>query len=242
MKKYKLLIFMSLVLMAPIIAAGKHSVQVSSSNPGPIKIAAFGDSIAHGTGDPLNKGFVVRFKEQFEEYKDVTILLSNFGIPKYKTEDVLRQLQDEAIKNEIKESNYLILNIGKNDFRNSAEYKFDQINPDNMNEGKKVFTQNLLQIILKIRKENANAPIFVMGLYNPYRESRNSLQLSKLIDNWNKEISLVLSGFDQCVFVPTLDLFIDKPKKRYFTDSIHPNAAGYQLISERLFEEIILFD
>ena len=242
MKKYRLLIFISLVLLVPIAAAGKHSIQVSSSNTGSIKIVALGDSIAHGTGDPLNKGFVVRFKEQFEEYKNVTILLSNYGIPKYTTEDILRQLNDETIKKEIEGSNYLILNIGKNDFRASADYKFEQINPDKMNEGKKEFSQNLLQIIFNIRKENANVPIFVMGLYNPYTEGKNNLQFFKLINNWNKEISLVLSRFERCVFVPTLDLFKDEPKERYFTDSIHPNEAGYQLISERLFEEIILFD
>lgn len=153
MKKYRLLILVILILMVPIIAAGKHTIQVSSSNPSSFKIVALGDSIAHGTGDPLNKGFVVRCKEQLEEYKDVMIHLSNFGIPKYKTEDLLRQLKDEKVKNEIKGSNYIILNIGKNDFRKSAEYKFEQINPDKMNAGKKEFSQNLHQIIEKIREK-----------------------------------------------------------------------------------------
>ena len=38
-------------------------------------------------------------------------------------------------------------------------------------------------------------------------------------------------------FVPTLDLFKNKPKKRYFSDSLHPNPAGYQLIADRLFKK-----
>lgn len=35
------------------------------------------------------------------------------------------------------------------------------------------------------------------------------------------------------IFIPTNDLFENKKKKEYFSDKIHPNEKGYQLITNR---------
>lgn len=242
MKNYPFLICVILVLMAPIIAAGNQKINVFSANSNIIKIVAIGDSISYGTGDPLKIGFVGRFKEQFERHRGIPIQISNFGVPKYKTEDILKQLQDEKIKKRIHESNYIILNIGTNDFRKSAEYKFDNINLVKMNDGKNGFSENLYQILGKIRNENAHGLIIVMGLYNPYTENKNHLQLLDLINNWNNEIIIIVRHFDNIIFVPTCDLFSGKPKKNYFSDSLHPNAAGYKLITNRLLDRMISID
>ena len=87
-----------------------------------------------------------------------------------------------------------------------------------------------------MRAENNRAPIMVLGLYHPYVECENNSQLLQLIQAWNDEIREVIRDYGQVTFVPTLDLFQNKPKHIYFSDSIHPSPAGYELIANRLIE------
>jgi lysophospholipase L1-like esterase len=38
------------------------------------------------------------------------------------------------------------------------------------------------------------------------------------------------------LFIPINDLFKDKKKTKYFSDKLHPNEKGYQLIANRVLE------
>lgn len=214
----------------------------TSAHPSEIKIVALGDSITYGTGDPLKKGYIIRFKVQFEEYKETSVRLSNYGVPKYTTNQLLIKLKDKKIKKEIQQSNYIILYIGTNDFRKSAQYKFNEIDLKQINEGRIVFTNNLHKILKMIRKENSFSPIIVLGLYHPYVEYQNQQQLLGLINDWNMSITNVVNQYENISFVPTLDLYLNLPKKNYFSDSIHLNPAGYQLMANRLFTKMIVVE
>jgi lysophospholipase L1-like esterase len=239
MKNFSFLICMTLFCMALIVFAVNPKINVLSAEPHSINVVALGDSISYGTGDSLRKGFVGRFKDMYEKYHGVTIDLSNFGVPKYRIEDTLKQLQDENILLRVKEANYIILNIGTNDFRKSAQYKFDHIDFYRMNEGKVKFSKSLQLALVKIRNDNASALVIVMGMYHPYTEYENHTQLFGLINNWNSEMRMIVNQFNNMIYVPTIDLFFHKPKESYFSDSLHPNSAGYELISKRLFEKLI---
>jgi lysophospholipase L1-like esterase len=211
----------------------------SSAGTREINLTALGDSITYGTGDPSKKGYIERFRVEFEENKRIPVQVSNFAIPRYTTENILRQMQDRIIQMQIKKADYIILYIGTNDFRKSAGYKFNHLNVKKINDGELKFSVNLLQILQKIRTENPDAPIILLGLYHPYVEYQNQQDILQLIEQWNDEIVDVIGDFDQTYFVPTLDLFKNKPKNIYFSDTLHPNPAGYQLIADRLLEKVI---
>ena len=164
--------------------------------------------------------------------------VSNFGVPGYTTEDVLSQLKIDVVKNKLKQANMIFLYIGTNDFRKSAKYKFASINQKQVEAGKHKFSENLHHILKRIRTENDSAPIFVFGLYHPYTEYQNQKQILHLINNWNTEIAEVSSNYGPTKFIPTIDLFSGKPKKSYFSDSLHLNASGYKLMADRVLSEI----
>ncbi|MDF2903669.1 MAG: GDSL-like lipase/acylhydrolase [Bacillus sp. (in: firmicutes)] len=233
MRNYTILTYMVMVLMIVVLSG-------SSVQRNVLAVVALGDSITYGTGDPLNKGYIGRFNEQFERLKGTPVHINNYGIPGYTAENLIEQLKSEKIKKEIQESNYIIVYIGTNDFRRSAKYQFNPINLKKMKDGRSDFSRNLQQILEEIRNENGSAPIIMMGLYNPYTQYKNHKQILAEINKWNKDITKVSSYYEPNMFVPTIDLFEGKPKKRYFSDSLHPNAAGYELISNRLFEKMLI--
>jgi len=217
-------------------------IHCSSASTKVINLTALGDSITYGFGDPSKKGYIERVKVKFEEKKSIPVHVSNFGIPKYTTENILTQLKDGKVKEQLKKANYIILFIGTNDFRKSAGYKFKQLNIKKINEGELIFFANLHKILDNMRKENSAVPIIVLGLYHPYVEYQNQQEILELIEHWNNGIVDVIGDFDQTFFVPTLDLFKNKPPQEYISDSLHPNPAGYQLIADRLFKKVILLE
>ena len=213
-----------------------NGIRGSSANTKEINLVALGDSITHGIGDPAKKGYIEGVKVILEEKLKTPVIVNNFAIPRYSTDKILEQLLEKKINTQIKKADYFILYIGTNDFRKSANHQFNPLDVKKVNEGKTTFTTNFNKILENIRENNPGAPIFVLGLYQPYVEYSNRKEILNTIKDWNNGIEKVAGNFDRTFFVATLDLFQDKPKGTYFSDSLHPNPAGYQLIADRLSE------
>ncbi|MBD8067957.1 GDSL-type esterase/lipase family protein [Bacillus sp. PS06] len=207
---------------------------LASATPNKTNIVALGDSITYGTGDPKKIGYIGRLKDKIKN----PVIIQNFAIPKYKTNQTLDQLKSQKVIKAVQQSDYLILNIGTNDFRKSTSYSFNQIDLSEFKKGQKQYVQNLKQILVILKELNPSAPIFVFGLYDAYEDHNNSKQLNRLIINWNKQIQAVISEVDHITYVPTIDLFQGKPKTDVFSDSLHPNEKGYDILAHRLLKKM----
>jgi lysophospholipase L1-like esterase len=233
---------MKKILILFLIMIIYTSTYCSTASAKEIHLTAIGDSITYGTGEPSKKGYIGRLRDALEIKKKFPVSVNNFAIPRYTTENLLNQLQDRQIMNSLKKADYIILFIGTNDFRKSAGYQFNQLNLKNMNNGKVKFTANLRKILCIIRNENHTAPILVLGLYQPYVEYQNHQEILTIIEEWNYGIVNILGKIEKTYFVPTIDLFLNKPKKKYFSDSLHPNSTGYQLIANRVFQYLVTLE
>lgn len=231
MEKYKTISLTIVVLIVLVFIS-------TSAFPNQVRMVAIGDSITFGTGDPQSLGYIGRFTKKYNEANGHSVKLSNFGIPRYTTDDILQQLKKEQIRRSINTAHYIVLYIGTNDFRVCADYKFSKLKMKDMNRGKQKFSNNLHQILTNIRTENKSAPIVVMGMYHPYTQYHNEKEIYGVIREWNKEINRTVSQFNETTFVPTADLFLEKPKQSCFSDSLHLNGYGYELMANRLFESM----
>jgi lysophospholipase L1-like esterase len=202
-------------------------------------IAAFGDSLTYGYGDKGEEGYVDKVETVLnEKYEKGAVDILNYGIVGQESSGVLRQLKDPEVRKEVDEADSIIVFIGTNDFINSNGENLDTLHEKNINEGKAEYQRNLTSILDIIRSENELAPIHLIGLYNPYPKNQ---EIEGYIDQWNKLNVEMMAEFKGINFIPLNEVFKDKSKKTYFSDSLHPNEAGYKLISTKVLKDSQLF-
>ncbi len=83
---------------------------------------------------------------------------------------------------------------------------------------------------------NPRAPIYVLGLYDPFTEEPSTTRIgASVILSWNSLIEETALSFPRVFVVPTFDLFYGRPD-RLGADHFHPNGAGHQAIAQRIVQ------
>jgi acyl-CoA thioesterase-1 len=85
---------------------------------------------------------------------------------------------------------------------------------------------NLDLIVLKIQEKGAMVAIA-------------GVRIGLLVDEYDEVFEQVASD-RKCIYIPNIirDIFTDPSKK---SDELHPNASGYSIIAQRVYERIIPF-
>jgi lysophospholipase L1-like esterase len=100
------------------------------------------------------------------------------------------------------------------------------------------YTANLRQILSRLREVNPRAPVYVVGLYDPFGEEGPQARLgASVILSWNTLIGETALSFPKVFVVPTFDLFQGRPD-RLAVDRFHPNGRGHQAIADRILQSI----
>jgi len=208
------------------------TAQVSSRNTNSIKILILGDSIAKGTGDEKGKGFSVYLPEDFKTSTSKEIIVDNAGIDGQESRGLLELLQSGRFDNKIADMNMVVVSIGGNDVRQiltmNSIAKEGQFNTIQVN-----YIRNLKAIIQVIRNINPTATIICLGLYNPYEKSGTSAD-TRLLNEWNYNTQQLIGEDGKAIFIPTYDLMHFNLNQYIARDGMHPDSAGYEVISERI--------
>ncbi|MFG6150063.1 DUF459 domain-containing protein [Halobacillus sp. B23F22_1] len=197
------------------------------------KMIALGDSLTYGIGDESGHGYVENLENLLKENKDADIKVENYGIPDQQTDGLLKQVNQTDVKSDLGNADYFILFIGTNDLIESNGGDLAEINEGKIEAGKSDYEQNLEKILGIIREENEDAPILFLGLYNPYPDSK---EIEEEVVEWNDKSQSIVNNFERIKFISTNDLFKEKSTE-YFSDALHPNKKGYDLITEKIVEE-----
>jgi lysophospholipase L1-like esterase len=198
-----------------------------------LNIVALGDSLTRGTGDETGKGYVGVLVDEIKEKSKGPVRLSNLGI-KGQTSDQLRNLVEQTeIQRQIKAADTVVMTIGGNDLFRGGQGLTD-FETEEITKIEKKYLENLKFIFEQIRKNNSNATVFFIGLYNPFIELDQGKEMSKVVRFWNYDSAEVSAAYPKIVFVPTFDLFELKVNDYLYSDKFHPNSKGYRLIAERV--------
>ncbi len=131
------------------------------------------------------------------------------------------------------DADYILLFIGTNDLIDSNGGDLYEINEDKIDQGQESYSENLEEILEKLRDANSEAPILLLGLYNPYPDSE---KIDEIMEDWNAESKKIVDDYGRTKFIATNDIFKEKSTE-YFSDALHPNKKGYQLIARKIVKE-----
>ncbi|WP_462409659.1 SGNH/GDSL hydrolase family protein [Neobacillus sp. Marseille-QA0830] len=198
-----------------------------------LTITAIGDSLTRGTGDETGKGYVGDLVDELKKKTKKTIQLTNLGINGQTSDQLKQQVQQSEVGRQLQKADIILVTIGGNDLFRGGQGLVD-FETDNITEIEKKYLDNLNFILQQIRKNNQEATVFFVGLYNPFIEMDQGKEMSKIVRRWNYDSAEVSANFPKVVFVPTFDLFELKVNDYLYTDKFHPNTKGYRLIAERV--------
>ncbi|MDF2714928.1 MAG: lipase [Paenibacillus sp.] len=197
------------------------------------RLLALGDSLTTGTGDPEGKGYVGYVSDQLKTKSKQPVVVDNYGINGQTSGQLAAQLQQSEMKSQVQAASVIVVSIGGNDLFRGGE-TLGNLDPKNIQDIRDEYLRQLDAIFKQLRNDNAEATIFLIGLYNPFIALKDSAATSKIVRDWNYEAAEVAGRYPQTVVVPTFDLFQLKVQDYLARDLFHPNAAGYRLIGDRV--------
>lgn len=197
-------------------------------------IVAFGDSLTYGYGDETEEGYIGRLQSKLDRtFPEKNYTITNHGVYGFKSSDVLQQMLKPEVAQDIKNADMFIVYIGTNDLLKSNGGDLYPLHHEKLVEAKDIYEDKLNGILETLETANSDAPVILLGLYNPYPDGD---QIEKYIDHWNNSIRKKAAEDKNITYISTNELFKRKNKKQYFADSLHPNGKGYEMIADRIME------
>lgn len=197
------------------------------------RILILGDSLARGTGDSTGRGIggnLAELTARDGEQPEVV----NVAVNGSRTADLLEKLQRPSIRQLVERSDVVVVSIGGNDlFGLSVEPEGSFAPP--AGEAREAFgsvLSSVERVVEEIREVNPAARVFLLGLYDPFRE--RGFGAGPYVAAWNAALLETFGGDERVTVVHTADLFVERD--RLASDRFHPNDEAYQIIARRIAE------
>jgi lysophospholipase L1-like esterase len=216
----------------PPAPAASKGVRVKT--PGRRFLLVLGDSLARGTGDETGKGYAADVLDSLKKAGPAD--MANLAVDGAESSDVERVLESENVGTLAASADWILLSAGGNDLSHSTRESAAAASPVEIPAARARYTSNLRRILSRLREVNPDAPIYLLGLYDPFTEDRSRTRIvSSVVLSWNSLIEETALSFPRVFVVPTFDLFYERPD-RLAADHLHPNGAGHQAIAQRIVQ------
>lgn len=221
MKKWKRWLGV-MILSLGVIAGGWwllkdsfHTTKTSTDTASPqyvekrnVRLVAIGDSLTHGEGDEKNNGgYVGVIKTKIEnKYQQTKVATVNYGVTGDRSDQILDRLnQQSQLQKDLQNADVITMTVGGNDLMQILEKNVtgseEQVTAG-VQKGEQVYTQKLTKLFNAVRKENPDAPIFVMSIYNPfYSYFPDVTVINKSVNQWNQATQDTMKNYQRMYFV-----------------------------------------
>ncbi|WP_428655167.1 SGNH/GDSL hydrolase family protein [Runella sp.] len=188
----------------------RHNEILKLNQTEPTKVLMVGNSITHNWGGkPLNNR--IKGAEAWQKYLE-PFQARNFGFGWDRVENVLWRVYHDELDGIAPEK--IIINIGTNNL---------QLNTDEeIIEGQKLLIQAM-------QAQQPNAKITLLGIYPRREQEARVTILNKGIQALAKSIGIGYADIGKPLLLKN-----GKINETLFSDGLHPNAAGYDLLGKEL--------
>jgi lysophospholipase L1-like esterase len=220
-------------------AAAVDANNKQTADAKPYLIVALGDSLTKGVGDKEGKGYVGYLKDKLETDKQ-KVAVQNLGISGLESGELVKSVQNGGIQALIKEAKLITISIGGNDLTHSVGnvqtiLQTGKIDEEKIRQATAEYTKNINEILKVVRAHNPEAPVLVVGLYNPFEGMFDDKgKLDQLLVEWNANVVQLVQAYPNVKVVPTFDIFQWNNDRYLSLDHFHPNESGYQRMAERM--------
>lgn len=223
-----------------------------------IKLVAVGDSLTEGVGDDTKQGgYVGLIKTKLKEQQQVKTKTKNYGIAGETSTQINQRVQQNPdLQQDLKQADVITLSVGGNDVMAVIKKEMLDIDEAALASARKKYTQHFTQLLQNIRRYNAQAPIFVFSIYNPfYVYFPKMTKMQTVVTDWNKASKTVIKKQPNSYFVDVSEQLSkgeklttakhqDKKGKQknaliFTTDNFHPNHSGYQVMADDLYRQLM---
>jgi lysophospholipase L1-like esterase len=204
--------------------------------PGRRLVLILGDSLARGTGDPSGRGWTLDVLEEIR--RRVPADSSNLAVNGWESSDVRRLVDGPNVRTLAGRASVILLSVGGNDLSHAVPRTMGSAAQavEEVEKSREAFRENLRALLQALRAVNPSAPIYLLGLYDPFQVAGEGGRLgSSVILQWNAMVEQTAISFDNVHVVPTFDLFQGRAD-RLAADRFHPNREGYAAIAARAIQ------
>lgn len=232
-----------------------------------LNLVALGDSLTQGVGDETKRGgFVPILADKLEHDFSVSqVEVENYGVSGNVSTQVLKRVkEEEKIQNNLKTADIITLTVGGNDLMRVIQKNILGLSVKTFEKPGEKYQKNVHALLDEIRLYNSKAPIYLLGIYNPfYVYFPEITEMQTIVNDWNDRTQEVAETAEKTYFVPINDLIYQgvleensavdaeiaqnnetsklndlRNNALYEEDKFHPNYNGYQIISLAFSEKI----
>jgi len=200
-------------------------------------VVAIGDSLTQGVGDSTKKGgYIGILDETINQHKQI-VSFDNYGKSGRRTDQLLEFLDDPEVVTAIEGTDVILMTIGANDIMKVVQQNFTDLTYSLFSEEQVHFEQRLNDIFTKLRAINPDARIYLLGLFNPFKQYFQDIkELDLIVNQWNQASERTVANYSPATFIPIKDLFDETIINLFAEDHFHPNEHGYERMARRVLE------
>ena len=208
--------------------AKQHRAHAARLDDGVFRVVVIGDSLAAATGDPDGKGIAGNLQEELHGAE-----IKNYGVAGNTTEDVEGRLRHDDVRADVTTADLIVLSVGANDAFQSPDARAAAIREPIAFAGR--ILDRVAAVVADIRGLNPDAPILLLGGYNPLPDHPLKRAINYYLRRWDRMLDDRFAS-DTLIDVLKLSDMVDGPDKLSPIDHFHPGASAYHDIAHRIAE------
>ena len=223
------------VLLSAVLLLGLAGTAAAADRP---FYLVLGDSIAFGSGlsNPREAvyGKVVADTNGYD--------YANYAVPGHTTANLLKRMENEAVRDAIARADIISISIGGNNFLlgNLNALLFDGIVKQDFTKLDEIaagFSADLDTIVNTIRAQNATAAIVLQTLYNPQTGYIGDVY-QQGADRLNKALRAYDEAHPGTILIADVGAALTDSDRDFAEDRIHPSAAGNEKIARVVLQTL----